>query len=134
MNFSTVHTDGVTRRYLNNSFAPINIDANGWQCITYTYDQTSGNAACYKNDTLIRTGPMTTNTSGGSATPAGRALRYNYYASNGWRIYGGTNTGANPSGNGVAPGEVGNILAYNRALTEDQVKQNFYALRGRYGI
>jgi len=135
LNFSTVHTDGISRRYLNNNFSPITVDADGWQFVTYTYDRVSGIASCYKNDTLILSGSMTTNTSSGSPTTAGRALRYNYYSSNGWRIYGGTTVGvANPSGDGVAPGEVGNILAYNQALTEDQVKQNYYALRGRYEL
>jgi len=137
INFSTTHTDSY-RRFLNNSFTPITADANGWQMVAYTYDQSSGNAACYKNDFLILSGPMTTNTSGGSPTTAGRALSYTNYTSGGtetgFRIYGGTNTGTNPSGNGMVPGEVSNIMIYNRALSEAEIQANFNALRGRFGI
>ena len=40
-----------------------------------------------------------------------------------------------PQGGGEqSVGECGFILAYNRVLSANEVKQNFYALRGRYGI
>lgn len=133
INFSTTHTD-LYRRYLNNSFAPITAFANGWQMITYTYDQSTGIAACYQNETLIRSGPMTSDGSNGNPTAAGTALSYTNYQSTGFRIYGGTATGANPNGNGMVPGECANILFYNRALTSDEVTQNFNALRGRFGL
>jgi len=32
------------------------------------------------------------------------------------------------------PGEISNVMLYNKALTENEIKQNFNALRGRYGI
>jgi hypothetical protein len=61
-----------------------------------------------------------------------------------------TNTGANPYGAGVVTGtsnitigygyaggvvgEISVMQIYNVALTDDQVAQNFQALRGRYGV
>lgn len=134
LNFSTVHTDGAYRRFLNNSFAPFPVSADGWQLVTFTYDSSTGTAACYKDAELIRSGPMTANTSSSNATPAGLGLRYNNYVNNGFKIYGEGNTRANPGGSGHCPGEFGNILIYNTALTAEQVRQNFYALKGRYGL
>jgi hypothetical protein len=133
INFSTTHTDGY-RRFLNSAFSPVVADATGWQCVTYCYDQATGIASCYKNDTLIRSGPMTTDTIGSSPTAAGTALSYTNYQASGFRIYGGNNTAADPNGNGILPGEVGNILFYNVALTQAQVTQNFNAYRGRFNI
>ena len=43
-------------------------------------------------------------------------------------------TSANPNGNGMVPGELGVTHLYNRALTAEEVKQNFEATRSRYGI
>jgi len=132
LNFSTRHTDNVYRRRLNNSFAPLGVDADGWQMVTFTYDQATGEAACYKNAELVRSGPMTVTSSGGTPTTAGLGLRYNNYVTNGFKIYGEGNTSSNPAGRGHCPGEFGNILIYNVALTQEQVRQNYLALRGRY--
>ena len=137
INFSTTHTD-IYRRFLNNNFAPITVDANGWQMISYTYNQDTGIAACYKNNNLVLSGPMTSNTTNGSPTGANRPLSYTNYTSGasqtGFRIFGGNSTGANTTGNGMVPGEMSNIMIYNKALTESEIKQNFNALRGRYNI
>lgn len=131
MNFTTIHTDGITRRLTNGIFAPTTIDANGWQMITYSYDKTTGTAYAYKNNQLVTSGPMTNGT---TPTSAGLGLRYSdYIASNGFRIN-GANTAANPSGDGTVPGELGSILFYNKHLTPVEINQNFNALRGRYGI
>jgi hypothetical protein len=137
INFTTTHTD-ITRRYLNNNFAPINVDSNGWQMISYTYNKDTGTAACYKNDSLVLSGPMTSNTSNGSPTSANLSLSYTNYISGstetGFRVFGGTSTVANTTGNGIVPGELSNVMIYNVALSSDQIKQNFNALRGRYNI
>lgn len=45
-----------------------------------------------------------------------------------------TGGGANPSGSYPVNGQIGQSLIYNTALTADQVKQNFNAMRGVYGI
>jgi hypothetical protein len=137
INFTTTHTD-ISRRFLNNSFAPIVADANGWQMISYTYNKDTGIAACYKNDSLILSGPMTSNSSNGSPTSINLSLSYTNYTSGGsqtgFRIFGGTSTIANTTGNGIVPGELSNVMIYNVALSLNQIKQNFNALRGRYNI
>lgn len=134
LNFSTVHADGASRRFLNNNFSPISANVDGWQMVAYTYNAATGQAACYKNNELILSGPMTTNTTNGSPTSPGTNLRYNNYINNGFRIYGGTNTAANPAGGGMVPGELGSVMIYNRALTQSEVLQNFNSLRNRYGL
>lgn len=133
INFSTTH-NGVYRRNLNSSFAPYPVTPNGWQNLVYTYDLGSGIAACYKNGELIRSGPMTSDGSGGNPTVAGNTLTYTNYQSSGFRIYGGTVTSANPGGNGICPGELGIIHIYNIALTSSQILQNFRAIKGRYNL
>jgi hypothetical protein len=133
INFSTTHTD-MYRRYLNSNFAPVTKASTGWQLVTYTYDKVTGQAAAYLNGTLQASGPMTSDAAGSNPTTAGTALSYVNYQSNGFRIYGGTNTGPNPSGEGVVPGEVGNILFYNRALSAAEVLQNYNGLKARYGL
>ena len=42
--------------------------------------------------------------------------------------------GQNPSGSEDFEGEYSSIRLYNRALTDDEVKQNFNAIRGRFGL
>lgn len=133
INFSTSHTD-TYRRFLNGSFAPVTLDSNGWQMLTYTYDSSTGNAACYKNNLLVLSGPMTTGGVGVGATAAGLQLSYTNYQAGGFRIYGGTTTSSDPNGNGICPGELGHVLIYNKALTQNNINNNFTALRGRYGL
>ena len=134
VNFSTTHTSGY-RRNLNGSFAPLGADTNGWFMITYTYDQATGQAAAYKNTSVVQSGPMTAGGVGVDPTTAGTALSYSSYAnSGGFRVYGGTNTSANPDGNGFVPGELGNVLFYNRALSADEVTQAYNAYKTRYRL
>jgi hypothetical protein len=133
VNFSTTHTSGY-RRYLNGNFAPLGADTNGWFMITYTYDQESGQAIAYKNVTIVQQGPMTDG-GGSNPTTAGTALSYSSYANNGgFRVYGGTNSSADPNGNGFVPGELGNVLFYNRALSSKEIEQVFNSYRTKYGI
>jgi hypothetical protein len=42
--------------------------------------------------------------------------------------------GTNMGTTGYASGSVGAFMAYNRALTADEVATNFNSLRGRYSI
>jgi len=42
--------------------------------------------------------------------------------------------GAFSTGSNVFTGRIANVLVYNRVLTDAEIKQNFEALRGRYGI
>jgi hypothetical protein len=133
VNFTTTHTD-LYRRHLDGSFTPVLLNSTGWQMLTYTYDSSTGNAAVYKNNLLIRSGPMTNGNSGVSPTTSGTQLTYSNYTGSGFQIYGGTSTGANPNGNGFVPGELGHVFIYNRALTQNEIDANFTALRRRYGI
>lgn len=43
-------------------------------------------------------------------------------------------TGASPTGSYPVNGQIGQSLIYNIALSADQVKQNFNAMRGVYGV
>lgn len=133
INFSTSTTSGY-KRYLNGNFAPVGADANGWFMVSYTYDKTSGQAASYKNASLVNSGPMTSDGGTGGATVAGEAMTYSAYASGGFRVYGGTTSGANPNGNGYVPGELGNVLFYNRALSASEIAQVYNSYRTRYGV
>lgn len=133
INFSTTHTDSY-RRYLAGNFAPFIYNSNGWQMLTYTYTQSTGQAAAYKNDQLVLSGPMTTDGSGNGATAPGTALLYSNYDLTGFRIYGGTTTSANPNGNGICPGLLGSVYIYNRGLTQSEIIQNYDATAGRYGL
>lgn len=133
INFTTTH-EGILRRNLNSSFAPYSVTTDGWQNLVYTYDFTSGNAACYKNGVLIRSGPMTADSAGTNPTVVGDILTYTNYQASGFRIYGGTSTEANPNGNGMCPGELSTTYIYNKALSAIEIIQNFEALRGRFGI
>ena len=45
-----------------------------------------------------------------------------------------TASGVNPNGSYPANGQIGQSLIYNTALTAEQVKQNFNAMRGKYGV
>lgn len=125
---------GVYRRCLNGNFTPYLASANGWQNFVFTYDAASGIAVCYKNSNIVLSGPMTTDTAGTNPSAAGSLLNYTAYQTAGFRIHGGSATSANPDGNGMVPGELGVTHLYNRALTAEEVKQNFEATRSRYGI
>lgn len=133
VNFSTSTTTGY-KRYLNGNFAPYSATANGWQNLVYTYSSITGVAACYKNNSLVLSGPMTTDTILTSPTTAGETLTYTTYQTNGFKIFGGAVSTADPNGNGFVPGIMGVSYFYNRALTAAEISQNFNALRGRYGI
>jgi|TARA_B110000977_G_C11069465_1_gene489024 hypothetical protein len=133
INFTAGFTDNVSRRYLNSSFAPVSADSTGWQMVTYTYEQSTGISSCYKDDSQIRTGPHTTNSSNGNATTAGLGLSYSSYNSSGFGISGDT-TGANPGGNGTLPGELGTWLIWNEALTSTEVISVYDNMKSQYGL
>jgi hypothetical protein len=48
--------------------------------------------------------------------------------------FGTFNIGQDPLGSRFFKGSISSTMIYNRALTADEVAQNFNALRGRYGI
>jgi len=42
--------------------------------------------------------------------------------------------GGDPTAGEFATARISSVMVYNRALTEDEIRQNFNALRGRYGL
>ena len=133
LNYSTTHTDRY-RRYINGNFAPVNVPADGWNMYTYTYDQATGIATAYRNETLIITGPQTESTTGSNPTTPGLPLSYGNYSSSGFRVFGGTQNDGALGGNGPCPGFLGSVYIYNRAISGDENALMFNNLKGRYGV
>jgi hypothetical protein len=93
---------------------------NGWNNVTVVY--TNRQAQIYLNGTLVRTGL----TSGKSMILMGLGI-------------GNTSASSQPSGSfglsyGGFKGNIAAVSYYNRALSADEIQQNFNALRGRFGI
>jgi len=85
---------------------------NTWQHVAYAWSGTT--IRFYLN------GVEYTNTRSGMVTPLGSVLTIGATA---WSpVY------------GYWPGRIGTMQVYNRALNADEVKQNFNALKGRYGL
>jgi hypothetical protein len=87
------------------------ISANTWYCGAVTFNTTSG-WNLYLNGALENTNSSTT-----------------AFTGNGEILIGAYGTGSN-----VFSGNISNIQVYNRAFSAAEVKQNFNALRGRFGI
>jgi hypothetical protein len=92
---------------INDQGAPI----NKWHNVTFTIENSVGKG--YYNGELKNT-----------TSPIG------YTANSLNTQVGGTTQG----GVGKTNGKISNVQVYNRALTAQEVSQNFNALRGRYGI
>ena len=76
---------------------------------------------------------MTSDSSGNNATSAGLALSYSSYNSNGYSVS-GSQTGANPGGDGTLPGELGTWLIWNEALTSTEVISVYNNMKSQYGL
>lgn len=93
------------------------IPMNSWVFLTATSSTNSvDNMEVYLNDNL------TSHTNRGTGTP--NTINYDSLA---------LQIGARQSGN-FFEGSISQVSVYNRALSASEVKQNFEALRGRYGI
>ena len=92
-----------------------------WHNAVFVRDATGGNLYLYADGTQVAT----------AATTIGSVVNNQ----NVWiglsAFLGG---GANPNGSYPVNGNIGQSLIYNVALSESQVKQNFNAMRGRYGV
>ena len=90
-----------------------------WHNAVFVRDATGGNLYLYADGTQVATAATTI----GSVT-------------NNQNVWIGLSafTGENPAGSYPVNGNIGQSLIYNTALTATQVKQNFNAMRGRYGI
>jgi len=85
-----------------------------WYYVVQTYNSSSGLMSQYINTTLQ---------SSASASPNITSPSYNY-------VIGGSNSGGLEN----FKGNVAILRQYNRALSIDEIQQNFNALRGRFGI
>ena len=97
--------------YLNAS----SIAASTWYNFCWTADGT--NSILYRNGSSVSTNTKTSLSMSNTAVQltVGRG-------------------GQSSTGNAFMNGRVGNVSMYNRALTADEIAQNFNATRGRYGI
>lgn len=96
----------------NNYMSTHDITINSWQQITYV--KTPGTIICYKNGVADSGGGYSLNTVANSRPYIGRVFNssiYNYYN-----------------------GRISNFQIYNRALTAQEVSQNFNATKSRFGL
>jgi hypothetical protein len=110
MDTKIFHTriNGIAYETLTNAY-----NLNQWQHFVLTWQPNTVNF--YVNAELI-----------GSVTTSPSSIVYD--ANNPVLI------GANSSGGEPAEGNLGSMKVYNKVLTDSEIKQNFEALRGRYGI
>ena len=103
----------------SSSFTPMTIPnaigINTWHYLVYTYDLSSAIFRGYMNGELI------------STITKSNALSTNQASFN---LF----LGKSPSHNSPISGNISFCKIYNRALSAQEIKQNFEALRGRYGI
>ena len=95
----------------------IDIETNRWYSVAYTHDGT--NHRMYIDGVLAGTSTL----SAQNSTDTKLLL-------SGWR----TPTSGMSSYKENFPGDMGPLLVYNRTLSDEEVLQNFNAVRGRYGI
>ena len=99
---------------ISNTTSQISLNLNQWYYFTATRDSVNEELKFYVNDTLTST----------VSCPASNAFKDTD------SFYGGMK---HSSGSWIQS-QVGNTFMYNRALTAAEVKRNFQATRGRYGI
>jgi hypothetical protein len=89
---------------------------NAWNNAVYNFDSSTSpdTFTAYVNG--INTGTSTSNFSG------------NFESGSSFRI------GMRPAGGGQFPGRIACAMLYNKSLTEAEVKQNYNALKGRFGL
>jgi hypothetical protein len=116
-------------RNISGSFTQFLIPLNEWVQVIFSYDKDTGIASAYRNGELIRSGPMTqdANSSSPSESVSSLTTGMTYKISN-------NRNATDPSGTGCFPGDIGPAMIYNRALTAQEVQQNFNALKGRYNV
>jgi len=127
----TVDTSTGNKRFLNSQFTPYQATANTWEMHTFTYDKSSGFAACYRNTTSIRSGPMTGDSSGGSATTAGEGMDN---LTTGTTMAISNASSSNPNGDACLPCDLGPWLIYNKALSSAEILKNYNAHKSRFGL
>lgn len=86
---------------------------NKWIIVTQKTSITSSTMDTFINGQLVKSQPFTGTPNGGNGILLGRGF------------YGGVQN---------YNGRIGFVRVYNKALTTQEIKQNFNAMRGRYGI
>jgi len=103
---------GRTNQYYAEAWVnnPAGTAETSWICYMATGNQPGDSWALYRNGNLIA-GPNTNGSNGPNGIRLGGSILGEYSTC-----------------------QVGCVLAYNRVLTDDEIQQNFNALRGRYGL
>ena len=92
-----------------------------WHNAVFVRNATSGNLYLYADGTQVAT----------ASTTIGSVVN----SQNVWiGLSAFTGGGVNPNGSYPVNGNIGQSLIYNIALSATQVKQNFNAMRGKYGV
>jgi len=107
------NSQNVVKFYLGNTvhlYASSALDINVWYLVSVTYD--NGNPKIYINETL--------NNSSSSATVVFGSTLYS------------NDIGRLGVGSQYFNGSIANVFVYNRALTADEIRQNYNATKGRY--
>ena len=106
--------------YSESNIQTSNLTFGVWYNVTGVYDYTGNSHKLYINGALVNTGPViTTGTFQNFASIP-------FIGSGTDAVYGGSSSGK------VLDGDLGQNLIYNRALTAQEVLDNYNALRGRY--
>jgi len=106
------NTQNVVKFYLGNTvhlYASSALNINTWYLVSVTYD--NGNPKIYINDTL-------NNSSSNTVTFGGT-----FY---------GNDIGRLGAGSQYFNGSIANVFVYTRALTADEIRQNYLATKERY--
>jgi hypothetical protein len=111
----TYDVDGTAASYQGDT-ADISINFNNIECISYTWNPSNTTITGYKNGQSI----VSTTDSSYKWSPVARNSRIGYNTQGGWAEY--------------FPGSIYNIQVYNRSLSAAEIKQNFNAIRDRFGL
>jgi len=118
------------KRHVNNQFTPIGpalVIVGVWNNYTFTYDKFTGLGAVYLNGKLITKGPLSDAGGTGGSLPDDGMVDFT-----GSIQISRSNPNTNPGGAGCLPATLGPWLFYDRALSEEEIQQNFFAYRDRY--
>jgi hypothetical protein len=116
--YMSYDSGGTKTQYAFGSSPSAVIDLGQITCIAAVYDPDNNSGKIYKNGNLI----STTINSNFNWTPrsSGRDIRIGIGAQGGWTNY--------------WSGNIYNMMVYNKALSDNEIKQNYLATKGRFGL
>ena len=115
----TVFKSG-TYRTIGGTFTQAVLTIGQWTHLVYTYNQSSGDAACYQNGVLITSGNMVP---GGGILDSSTTINVS-----------NNNGSSDPNGAGAFPGSLSIMRLYSLDFTLSQVQQNYNATKTRFGL